>query len=306
MRRRVQSAVFDCPRLIPNSQLDDIPVVFLRPPKSSQTLPFPDGIKLWYDPPDACVDICFVHGLTGNRDSTWTADGEEEPWPKILLANKLNRARIITWGYDAYVVRISTASQNKLLDHATNPVRDITDHRSDNTSSRPLYFIAHSLGGLACKRAVLLSRHNADLHFRSVFDTTRGILFLGTPHSGSWLADWSRIPANALGLFKSSNVSLLETLKTDNQLLHDLQRDFMNMVREMDRPQGPLQVACFFEELGTKGAGIIVTKESATFPGYDPASIHANHRDMVKFASEDDNGFKRVLGDVRRWIATTR
>lgn len=29
--------------------------------------------------PDATVDICFVHGLTGNRESTWTAAGQSEP-----------------------------------------------------------------------------------------------------------------------------------------------------------------------------------------------------------------------------------
>ena len=33
---------------------------------------FPDGIEVWYDCEDAICDICFVHGLSGSRDSTWT------------------------------------------------------------------------------------------------------------------------------------------------------------------------------------------------------------------------------------------
>ncbi|KAH8781556.1 hypothetical protein F5882DRAFT_406407 [Hyaloscypha sp. PMI_1271] len=30
-------------------------------------------------------------------------------------------------------------------------------------------------------------------------------------------------------------------------------------------------------------------------------SVHANHRDMVKFRTENDNGFKRLVRDLMRW-----
>jgi hypothetical protein len=33
---------------------------------------FPDGVKVLHDCSDATVDICFVHGLTGDRESTWS------------------------------------------------------------------------------------------------------------------------------------------------------------------------------------------------------------------------------------------
>ncbi len=52
----------------------------------------PYGVDVLYDCPDAAVDICFVHGLTGDRLSTWTAGGQSEPWPKTLLPLKLSRA----------------------------------------------------------------------------------------------------------------------------------------------------------------------------------------------------------------------
>lgn len=73
-----------------------------RPPLIT---PFPDGIKVLHDRVDASVDICFVHGLTGDREKTWTADGQTNPWPKALLPSRLQQARILTFGYDAYVVR---------------------------------------------------------------------------------------------------------------------------------------------------------------------------------------------------------
>jgi hypothetical protein len=53
-------------------------------------------------------------------------------------------------------------------------------------------------------------------------------------------------------------------------------------------------------------AGTVVSKESATLEGQPSMSIRANHRDMVNFGSEDDNGFKRVLGELIRWEAQVR
>ncbi|KAG8411881.1 hypothetical protein J3458_015176 [Metarhizium acridum] len=65
--------------------------------------PFPDGVEALHDCHDALVDICLAHGLTGNRNSTWTAGRQLAPWPQTLLPLKLGKARIITYGYDAYL-----------------------------------------------------------------------------------------------------------------------------------------------------------------------------------------------------------
>ena len=58
------------------------------PPASS----FPDGVEVLYDCSEVTIDICFVHGLTGNRDTTWTANRQSIPWPKTLLPHKLKNA----------------------------------------------------------------------------------------------------------------------------------------------------------------------------------------------------------------------
>ncbi|RYP06025.1 hypothetical protein DL765_009639 [Monosporascus sp. GIB2] len=263
---------------------------------------FPDGVAVWHDCPDATVDICFVHGLTGNRDSTWTADRQFEPWPKTLLPPRLPRARLLTYGYDAYVVRKSATSANRLVDHAANLLTDLTNERaSHNASSRRLVFVAHSLGGLVCKEAILLSRNNPEAHLRGIFDCVVGVVFMGTPHRGSWMADWAKIPASALGLLKSTNKSLLAILETHNQLLESGQARFWSMVREVREGGRPLEVTCFFEELPLPAVGRVVSKESATLEGYTAVSVHADHRNMVRFGSADDNGFKRLFGELIRW-----
>lgn len=125
---------------------------------------------------------------------------------------------------------------------------------------------------------------------------------MGTPHIGNWVANWARIPANILGVLKSANTPLLSVLQTDNQLLESIQIAFFNVVRDLrDNNSRRLEVTCFFEELGMPMVGKVVSKESTTFPAYNPRSIHANHSDMVRFATPDDNGFKRVVGELVRW-----
>lgn len=47
---------------------------------------------------------------------------------KVGLAKLAFRkhARILTWGYDAYLVHKGVSSSNRLIDHATNLVNDLT------------------------------------------------------------------------------------------------------------------------------------------------------------------------------------
>jgi pimeloyl-ACP methyl ester carboxylesterase len=277
------------------------------PESPSLVSSFPDGVKVLHDRPDAMVDICFVHGLTGNRDTTWTGHGQSTPWPKMFLPPKLSKSRILTYGYDAYIVRKSVAGSNGLMEHAANLLNDLTTERADcNASSRPIIFVAHSLGGLVCKEAILQSRNNPEAHLQSIFDCVKGIVFMGTPHRGSWMSDWAKIPARALSLLKSTNKYLLEILETDSKLLESLQHRFCAMIRELRESGRRLEVTCFFEELPLPNVGKVVPKESATVEGYNQFSVHANHSDMVKFRSSEENGFKRLLGELIRWESQVR
>lgn len=261
-----------------------------------------DGVVEFHSCDDAQFDICFVHGLTGNRYSTWVAKGQSMPWPKVLLPTKLQKARILSYGYDAYVVRKSVVSRNELGDHAKNLLTDLTTYRAiEGGVGRPLVFVAHSLGGLVCKDAILLSRNNAEAHLQDVFNSVRAIAFMGTPHRGSWMDNWANLPASAFGFVKSTNQSLLKVLMTDDTYLQSVQDRFWGMIREQQNSGREIKVTCFFEELPLPMLGLVVAKESATLEGYHAITIHGNHSDMVKFASGEDNGFKRLLGELLRW-----
>ncbi|KAG4256796.1 hypothetical protein FPRO03_03806 [Fusarium proliferatum] len=265
---------------------------------------FPDGVKIWHSPEDAGLDICFIHGLSGNRDKTWTAPGQPNPWPAELLPSRLSKARLLTYGYDAYVLKKSVSSTNRLVDHANNLLHDLAAERaSSGIVNRPLIFVVHSFGGIVCKTALIVSRQNPESHLGQISNYTRGIVFLGTPHRGSWAADWAKIPAWALGQVKSTNRNILDVLQINNQYLEFIQTSFLSMLRDLDKKGRPLQISCFFEELPMPGIGTIVSKESASLEGYSVFSIHANHSDMAKFGSAEESGFKRLLGELVRWDA---
>ncbi|MCJ1235985.1 hypothetical protein MMC14_003962, partial [Varicellaria rhodocarpa] len=71
--------------------------------------------------------IVFVHGLTGDRENTWTHKETGEFWPRDLLSKDLEKARIMTFGYDANVAKLNDmTSMSTLRDHGKSLLLDLT------------------------------------------------------------------------------------------------------------------------------------------------------------------------------------
>jgi hypothetical protein len=76
----------------------------------------------------------FVHGLTGNRRSTWTSEDTNVCWPETLLPDALSKydlqVRIFTFGYDADISgMLSEKSQNRLRNHGVALAQDLAMER---------------------------------------------------------------------------------------------------------------------------------------------------------------------------------
>ncbi|KAH6682505.1 hypothetical protein B0J14DRAFT_527884 [Halenospora varia] len=92
------------------------------------------------------------------------------------------------FGYDVDPVKLwSQVGSNNIRNHGKNFAFAISDQRSE-CQERPLIFIVHSLGGLVLAQALLICT-KAEKEVEKVFQSTRGIIFMGTPHAGSGLAD---------------------------------------------------------------------------------------------------------------------
>jgi len=105
--------------------------------------------------------IVFVHGLGGNRQTTWTHQNNVY-WPQDLLHHQLLSSRIMTFGYNVDMVKIwsvGPTGSNGLHGRGKTLAFAVADSRSTKASKiRLIIFIAHSLGGLGCEQALLVCR----------------------------------------------------------------------------------------------------------------------------------------------------
>ena len=131
--------------------------------------------------------VIFVHGLQGHPERTWTTrarlvtrmaglkrkwpfrnDKEKVQsssplevetvgpvfWPKELLPDDLPNARILSYGYNSTVTNFfsfESINQNSIYQHAKDMLMEIIAIREDGKLTRPIVFLAHSLGGIIVK-----------------------------------------------------------------------------------------------------------------------------------------------------------
>jgi protein SERAC1 len=263
---------------------------------------FPSGLLTLHEPSEAIVDLVFVHGLSGDREKTWASGDESGCWPKERLPAEVPKARILTFGYDAYITRSGGVSKNKIRDHARDLVNQLANARmTEEKNSRPIIFVVHSLGGIVCKDALQVSTGCAGPHLQAIAATTRAILFAATPHEGSSTADWAKVPASTLGIIKQTNVNLLKILQTTSEVRDRIHDDFLTLLRKRQLQGPPLDITCLFESL-TTGPIIVVPHKSAVISGYNNLSIRADHRDIVRMGGGNSEGADAIVRELKRWI----
>ncbi|ODM21100.1 hypothetical protein SI65_04153 [Aspergillus cristatus] len=139
----------------------------------------------------------------------------------------------------------------------------------------------------------------------SVFCSTHGIAFLGTPlqplHETS-LTTLAEIVIQSIGLAKQKDIvnvlkSGFKAVFSDNPTNFDIMQE-----ARVARKLLPIKVVCFYTELPVEGSNFVLTRGSATLPGCTSVGIHKNHMDMTKFATVDDSGFIAVRETLGSWI----
>lgn len=216
------------------------------------------GIQVLHDAgPDACVDIVFVHGLTGNAYDTWLHKGTGIHWPSELLKQDLSDTRILSFGYDADIVNFwNPASNSRLSNHAEDLVGDLVRERErTDTETRKILFVAHSLGGLITEYALSHSRNTAEEHLRQFERCTAGMVFLGVPHYGSDLASWGKLGTRMVGILRRANKDIVGVLEPGSEMLHEVQKGFHIILRLRRDERSEISITCFFEELPVSTVG---------------------------------------------------
>ena len=158
---------------------------------------------------DLHFSILLVHGLIGHALHT-REDSQGINWitnPKFL-PKSLPTARAMKLGYNANP--LSNLVTSRVLDHADGLLAGLLTMRA-RCQDRHLIFIAHSLGGIVVKRALITATvRNA---YKAIFDSTIARLsgYTAPRVSASWLG-WYCFEICCLGYFEASDDQLDERI----------------------------------------------------------------------------------------------
>ncbi|KAH3977201.1 hypothetical protein HBI56_048280 [Parastagonospora nodorum] len=257
---------------------------------------------------DVYVDIVAVHGLGAIPDITWKERISGINWlsHETMLPSATPQARILRFGYDSLWMgktpirtSLSTIAYKLLLSLSMNRVENL---------QRPLIFIGHCFGGLVIQRALNLAKmqHNA---YPGVFDSSVGIVFLGTPHRGT--KSFTRNSALFAAIAASSDLSqkfettVLNSLASEDGGLLDVTDDFVNLCAG----PGP-NITCFYEQRPSKLGKIvgrddidefIVDQNSATLDGHHKYGLELDHFSLNKFDRPNNPNYLQVRAEIRRF-----
>lgn len=240
-------------------------------------------------------EVILVHGLGGDQEQTWRLDGNEDGnWPRWLNED-LRAIRVRTLRYDAPISAWSRG--NSALPLTELATACLAELQAKEVGAYPVVFICHSLGGLVVKQMMRHPDTYSGHGWEKIRDQIRGLIFFGTPHSGSKIANW----AGFLNLFVRPSVSV-EDLEHHTPALKDLNAWFRNYVdKNLRKPDGRVSIQAFRETEPYKGA-IIVDEFSAdpALPGIALIPLQGeNHVSICKFRDRDATAYPLVLRFVR-------
>ena len=238
-------------------------------------------------PNAAVADVVFVHGIQGDPRGTWT-NKNGGFWPSWLAEDNVGLA-VWSAGYKAAVSEW-TGTAMPLFDRANNVLAEL---QAAGIGGRPICWVTHSMGGLLVKK-MLRNADSIAAEFRSFSKTTRGVVFIGTPHTGSELASLARY----LGFILRLSAAAKELQPLSAQLLE------LNIwYRENHRRLG-VATQAYFETQTTKGVWVV--DRGTADPGLEgviPIGLDADHLSICKPSGKDDLVYKRTMAFIRSVVA---
>jgi energy-coupling factor transporter ATP-binding protein EcfA2 len=98
-----------------------------------------------------------------------------------------------------------------------------------------------------------------------------------------------------------TDVTLLSLLQPSSEVLCRIHDGFLSLLRRRESGHTAIEIASFYETLPILGRAQIVDQSSATIPGFNNISIHADHRDIARFSTAQHPGCKSIVGVLERW-----
>lgn len=140
---------------------------------------------------------------------------------------------------------------------------------------------------------------------RSIYVSTYGIIFLGTPHTGAEPAKWAMLLqglADALIPKKVMDTEphLVQTLKSNNEVLQNINLHFLDIYQRFEIDM--VHEAVKTDMKGLKAFVVDQASASPQLPGVRYYGIEASHSTMCKFESKSSPGYLNVSTQIRKWV----
>ncbi|KAL4937603.1 hypothetical protein BDV06DRAFT_226801 [Aspergillus oleicola] len=246
------------------------------------------------------IDIVAIHGLNpknkeNHAERTWEASNGKM-WLRDFLPKQLPQARILLFGYNSNVsIQSSSAGVREQAQYLLNRLW----LERQGCESRPILFIAHSLGGIVVKEALVQAKLGHT--YQSIQTATYGIAFFGTPHRGSHLAKLGETLAKAVRAFlRTPNNTFINALKENDIYANELSANFQQLLEDY-------KYINFYETLPLRSLGIIVEKSSSTLGLPDSrelaVALLGDHESICRYMSEEDDNYRHVSGLITRFAA---
>ncbi len=155
----------------------------------------------------------------------------------------------------------------------------------------PIIFVAHSLGGLVVKKAVLMARD--DEKCKALVHAMSGIVFLSTPHRGSDLANTLNL---ILRFAFQPDRKFVTELTPNSSAIEDINEQFRHVAKNFS-------IISFHETERTFGT-MVVPKDSALlgYEGEDSRGLDkADHHTVCKFSNDNDPKYL-IIRDVLKTL----
>ncbi|KAK7950884.1 uncharacterized protein PG986_006612 [Apiospora aurea] len=246
------------------------------------------------EPGEEGIDIIFVHGLNGHRVGSWSKDSV--CWPRDLLGADVQHARIITWGYPS----ILGDGNDMFADLAEALLVDLSRVREG--IFRPIYFVAHGIGGIIVKEALTtaaMSRiYGSHNDLGDIYPKTKGIIFLGTPHQRTGKRSLGECVALTAQIsLRSPNDPLLRSLAENSGFFENQHGTFQMISRD-------IRIVCMREQF-TTGSSRIVPRDSASYEGFSVSrdDMATSHMGLARFSSREELGYNQIVSHFARLSA---
>ncbi|KAK4164520.1 hypothetical protein QBC43DRAFT_344393 [Cladorrhinum sp. PSN259] len=236
----------------------------------------------------------------GSNHSVSSSVRRSSPWVTYKLRNRVNgTARV-------FLYRHRCLAEGMTLKTLSNDLLEQVSKIREGKGSRPLFFIAHSIGGLVVKNALV--RASQKTKYQEIMDDCHGVTFFGTPHRGSSYMSMPNLKHSIQDLLQLEAPlpsSLVDQIRVNNPTLLELHNQFVDIASE-------LRLWSFYETqeclLSGSGEGFsnevqftapLVSVKSAILELWqeDPLGIDTDHARLASFGNNEEI-LASYLGDL--------